>query len=231
MNKFNLNEKQENKLAILFATAILAVLIVVSLLIAFNSNKQEAVAEPSSSSLQQQINDLQPTLNATSQNYTEALMREEECQRDVNEAQERINYCNKQIPLLQSNISRTLRKQYRDGGFSFFDVFFNSIRFEDLITGLNDLDVVSRKFTDNVISCKNLKAQLKDDMELLVVKLDEAKAASSAAAAAKAEADATIAQLQAAMDAASAEERAAASQPTGGGGEPVPVPGPVPAGD
>lgn len=175
----------------------------------------KASATPSEASLQE-------TLDATSCAYFDALQLQSEAQEKVNEANERIEYCDNKIPEVQEKIGVRAKSMYMNGTVGILDIFLGASSIEDLVNNMQALSIVSINDKAMLDECKALKAESEEQK----ITLDENLAAANEQAAIAAEAYNEAQEALAAAQAAAAAAAAAAAQqqqdvpdtPGGGGG-------------
>lgn len=197
-----------NGLSKRFISVALSFFLAFSLVVPYST----ALAEPTAASMQEEadaakaeLEAMQVTLNAASDNYTTALLAQQEAEAKVEEAQRKIDEETARIESLQEQLGDRARSMYRSGTTSFLDFLLGAASFEEFANNLALLDIINQHDADLVQETKTARANL----EAAKVELD-AQAAAAAEAAAEAlqvqqEAAATVAEMQAVYDNLSAE--------------------------
>lgn len=171
-----------------------------------------ASAVPSSASKQAEaqaaldkLNDMQATLDAASNNYSEAEAERAAAEQKVVEAEQQIQEETEKIKGYQEELGTRARSMYRTGGNTFLDVILGASTFEEFATNWNMLETMNENDAELVAKTKEsrekveaAKVEYEQQEQVAAEKADEAKRI-------KDEAEATTAQMQATYDSLSAE--------------------------
>lgn len=195
----------------LFRTTAIAALCAVGLALAFATpafadtaaDKQAEAATALAS-----LNTMQASLDAASNNYTQALMDQQSAEQAKNDAQSKIDEESEKISGYQSRLGTRAKSMYRTGSNTFFDVLLGSTSFEsfttnwDILNQLNDDDAeLVNETKDSREQLENAKQQYETQEQLATAKANEAKQI-------KDEAESTVSSMQAVYDGLSAEAAA-----------------------
>lgn len=198
------NVAPRRTLLIAFLSAVLAVGLMMPVSL--------ASAVPSSASKQAEaqaaldkLNDMQATLDAASNNYSEAEAERAAAEQKVVEAEQQIQEETEKIKGYQEELGTRARSMYRTGGNTFLDVILGASTFEEFATNWNMLETMNENDAELVAKTKDsrekveaAKVEYEQQEQVAAEKADEAKRI-------KDEAEATTAQMQATYDSLSAE--------------------------
>lgn len=198
------NVAPKRTLLIAFLSAVLAVGLMMPVSL--------ASAVPSSASKQAEaqaaldkLNDMQATLDAASNNYSEAEAERAAAEQKVVEAEQQIQEETEKIKGYQEELGTRARSMYRTGGNTFLDVILGASTFEEFATNWNMLETMNENDAELVAKTKEsrekveaAKVEYEQQEQVAAEKADEAKRI-------KDEAEATTAEMQATYDSLSAE--------------------------
>lgn len=151
------------------------------------------------------LNSMQGELDRLSNAYGEALMAQEEAERQCDYAQQRIDQINGQIEDLQNRLGVRARDMYRSGGTTIVDMLLGSASFIEFATNWEVLNKVNENDAAMVSERKQLRIELEEQQTILQEQARLATEKADEAARAAAEAEETVAQMQAIYDGLSAE--------------------------
>ena len=214
MNKFNNSVKQNKNVGfVVTVVSIVALILCLSLSVALSPKR--AIADP---------DNLQTTLDETSNAYFEALAAQEEAQAKVNEAEAIIAECEEKIPIVQGKLCTRAKSMYMNRGFGeILELLTGATSIEDLVNNLQYISIVNSKDAALIQSSKDLKAQVESGKASLEANLAAATEQANIAADA-------YNRAQAALEAAKArqQQEEEGGGGGGGGGGYHPSPGPAP---
>ena len=130
-------------------------------------NPMMAFADPSAADKQaeaaaalENLNAMQTQLDIASNDYTAALMAQEDAQNKMNEAQARIDEANGQIADLQDQLGTRARSMYRTGSLTFIDLLLGATSFQAFTTNWDLLNSMNENDAEMVQETKDLRAEV-----------------------------------------------------------------------
>ncbi|MDO5426702.1 MAG: hypothetical protein Q4F54_02920 [Coriobacteriia bacterium] len=187
MNEFNNSVKQNKNVGFVVAVvSIVTLFLCLSLSVALSPKK--AIADP---------DDLQATLDQTSNAYFGALAAQEEAQAKVNEAEATIAECERKIPIVQGKLCTRAKSMYMNQGFGeILELLTGATSIEELVNNLQYISIVNSKDAALVQSSKDLKAQIESEKASLDANLAAATEQANLAEAAYNTAQAALAEFK-----------------------------------
>ena len=154
------------------------------------------------------LTNMQASLDEASDNYTQALMDQEEAQKRMDQAQERIDELNGTIKEYQGKLSTRARSMYRTGGNTFLDVLVGSSSFEEFASNWSVLNNMNNSDARLVDDTRNARIEMEDTKREYVEQEKIAADRTAEAERIRAQAEHTVAEMQAVYDSLSAEAAA-----------------------
>lgn len=151
------------------------------------------------------LNVVQEKLNAASDDYYDALHRQEEAQSNIEAAQGRIDEANEEISLLQDHLGTRARSMYRSGSTSFLDMLLGATSFTAFTNNWTLLNDMNEDDAEAVEKTKDLRAEIEEQKSICVSEEAAASEAKDKAEAAKNEAQSLVNEYKATYDSLSAE--------------------------
>lgn len=198
------NVAPKRTLLIAFLSAILAVGLMMPVSLA-SAVPSSASKKAEAQAALDKLNDMQATLDAASNNYSEAEAERAAAEQKVVEAEEQIQEETEKIKGYQEELGTRARSMYRTGGNTFLDVILGASTFEEFATNWNMLETMNENDAELVAKTKEsrekveaAKVEYEQQEQVAAEKAEEAKRI-------KDEAEATTAQMQATYDSLNAE--------------------------
>ncbi len=198
------NVAPKRTLLIAFLSAILAVGLMMPVSLA-SAVPSSASKKAEAQAALDQLNDMQATLDAASNNYSEAEAERSAAEQKVVEAEQQIQEETEKIKGYQEELGTRARSMYRTGGNTFLDVILGASSFEEFATNWNILETMNENDAELVAKTKEsrekveaAKVEYEQQEQLATEKAEEAKRI-------KEEAEATTAQMQQTYDSLNAE--------------------------
>ena len=178
-------------------------------------NPMMAFADPSAADKQaeaaaalENLNAMQTQLDIASNDYTAALMAQEDAQNKMNEAQARIDEANGQIADLQDQLGTRARSMYRTGSLTFIDLLLGATSFQAFTTNWDLLNSMNENDAEMVQETKDLRAEVEQQKATYAEQERIAAEQAEAARQVQEQAQAVVAEMQATYDSLSAEAAA-----------------------
>ena len=154
------------------------------------------------------LTNMQASLDEASDNYTQALLEQEEAQNRMEQAQERIDELNGTIKEYQGKLSTRARSMYRTGGNTFLDVLVGSSTFEEFASNWSVLNNMNNSDARLVDDTRNARIEMEDTKREYEEQEKIAAERTAEADRIRAQAEHTVAEMQAVYDSLSAEAAA-----------------------
>lgn len=187
MNEFNNSVKQNKNVGFVVAIiSIVALFLCLSISVALSPKR--AIADP---------DNLQATLDQTSNAYFGALQAQEEAQAKVSEAEATIAECEEKIPVVQDKLCTRAKSMYMNRGFGeILDLIIGATSIDELVNNIEYISIVNSKDSALVQSCKELKARVESEKASLDANLAAATEQANIAEAAYNTAQAALAEFK-----------------------------------
>lgn len=154
------------------------------------------------------LNAMQAQLDAASNDYTNALIAQQDAQQKMDEAQTRIDEANGQIASLQDQLGTRARSMYRTGSLTFIDLLLGATSFQAFTTNWDLLNNMNEKDADMVQQTKDLRAEVEQQKATYAEQERIAAEQAEEARQVQEQAQAVVAEMQATYDNLSSEAAA-----------------------
>ena len=198
-------------------------LCILSLLLVFSMSPISAFAVTSAEKyaeadeILERIDAMQTELSAAKDDYEVALEANEAATIAMGEAQERIDAAVGRIDELQERLGARAAQMYKNGRYSFLDVFLGSTTFEEFLTNWDMVELINAQDANLVQETKDVRSEAEDarqeysdQKDLAAAKMEEADALAKKIEATQASLKEEAQKITAEADALAAEEAAAA---------------------